>query len=170
MKPQRTLVLTLLLICLQLQRFSALPQPAAAASTGSPVVRKIDPPNWWVNYVPELTLLLSGENLSGAHVGSASKGVAVVAADASANGHYLFVRLKVSSSRPETAQLKLKTASGSTSVQLPLLARADARGRFQGFSRDDVIYLIMPDRFADGDPTNNMPKGCLLYTSDAADE
>ena len=31
--------------------------------------------------------------------------------------------------------------------------------RFQGFSRDDVIYLIMPDRFADGDPSNDQPSG-----------
>jgi glycosidase len=37
------------------------------------------------------------------------------------------------------------------------LARADASGRFEGFSRDDVIYLIMPDRFADGDPSNDQP-------------
>ena len=108
---------------------------------------------------PELTLLLTGENLSGAHVVSASKGMAVVGAEPSSNGHYLFVRLKIPSSRPETAQLKLNTASGSTSVQLPLLARADSRGRFEGFSRDDVIYLIMPDRFADGDPSNDRPAG-----------
>jgi neopullulanase len=53
----------------------------------------------------------------------------------------------------------LNTGSGSTSVQLPLLARRETAGRFEGFSRDDVIYLIMPDRFADGDPSNNQPPG-----------
>ena len=40
---------------------------------------------------------------------------------------------------------------------MPLLARADSHGRFEGISRDDVIYLIMPDRFADGDPSNDRP-------------
>jgi neopullulanase len=127
------------------------------AEAQAPAVRKIDPPNWWISYTPELTLLLTGENLSGAHVVSVSKGVGVVGTDVSSNGHYLFVHLKISASRPSTAQLKLNTASGSTSVQLPLLARADSRGRFDGFSRDDVIYLIMPDRFADGDPSNDRP-------------
>ena len=122
-----------------------------------PAVRKVEPPNWWANYRPELTLLLTGENLSGARVVSASKSVGVVGTEASSNGHYLFVRLKVSSSRPETAQLKVNTVSGSISVQLPLLARADSRGRFEGVSRDDGIYLIMPDRFADGDPSNDQP-------------
>jgi glycosidase len=172
MKIQRTFAFLLLLVCLDLVCLNtvclntvwASPQPTTAAVAGSPVsdspvVRKIDPPNWWVNYTPELTLLLAGENLSGAQVVSASQSVVVLGADASSNGHYLFVRLKVSSSRPETAQLELSTASGSTSVQLPLLARADSRGRFEGFSRDDVIYLIMPDRFADGDPSNDRPPG-----------
>ena len=125
----------------------------------APAVRKIEPPNWWVNYTPELTLLLTGENLSAAQVVSASKGVTVVGTDASPNGHYLFVRLKVSALRPATAQFKVNTAVGSTSVQLPLLARANSRGRFEGFSCDDVIYLIMPDRFADGDPSNDQPAG-----------
>jgi glycosidase len=156
MKNKRTIALLLIVVCLL-----ALPAwPQSDARAGQvPVVRKIDPPNWWVNYTPELTLLLTGENLSGARVVSASKGVGVVGTDASSNGHYLFLRLKVSSSRPATAQLKLNTASGSTSVQLPLLARADSRGRFEGFSRDDVIYLIMPDRFADADPSNDRPAG-----------
>ena len=134
---------------------------SALVEAQAPAVHKVDPPNWWVNYTPELTLLLSGEHLAGAHVVSASKGVGVLGANASSNGHYLFVRLTVSSSRPETARLKVNTASGSTPVQLPLLARADSRGRFEGFSRDDVIYLIMPDRFSDGDPTNDQPAGSI---------
>jgi neopullulanase len=132
---------------------------SAMVEAQSPTVRKVEPPNWWVNYMPEVTLLLTGENLAGAHVVSASNDVGVVGADASADGHYLFVRLKVSSTRPTMAQLKLSTTSGSTSLQLPLLARADARGRFEGFSRDDIIYLIMPDRFADGDSSNDQPAG-----------
>jgi glycosidase len=171
MKIRRNLALLLLVVCLDLvclktvclEAESGSPQPTTAVTgsqaSGAPVIHKIDPPNWWVNYTPELTLLLTGENLSGAHVVSASKGVGVFEADASSNGHYLFVHLKLSASRPATAHLKVNTASGSTSVQLPLLARADSRDRFEGFSRDDVIYLIMPDRFADGDPSNDHPSG-----------
>jgi glycosidase len=139
---------------------SSVAQPAGSVTAASaPMVHKIDPPNWWVNYTPELTLLLTGENLSGAHVVSASKAVEVLSSDASQNGHYLFVRLKISASRSATGELKVNTASGSTSVRLPLLARADSRRPFEGFSRDDVIYLIMPDRFADGDPSNDQPAG-----------
>ncbi len=129
------------------------------AQAQAPQVRKIEPPNWWIHYTPELTVLLTGENLTSAHVASTSKTVGVISINASANGHYLFVHLKISAAHPATVQLKVDTASGSTSVQLPLLSRADPHGHFEGFSRDDVIYLIMPDRFADGDPSNDQPAG-----------
>jgi glycosidase len=46
----------------------------SGASAQAPLVRKIEPPNWWTNFTPELTLLLTGENLSGARVESAHLG------------------------------------------------------------------------------------------------
>ncbi len=42
-------------------------------------------------------------------------------------------------------------------VPFSLVARQPAAGRYQGFGPNDVIYLIMPDRFADGDPSNDDP-------------
>ncbi len=127
----------------------------------APLVNKIEPPNWWVNYTPELTLLLTGENLGGAaHVESATTGATVLGSNASANGHYCFVHLRLSPDlKPGTLGLRLLSTGGSTSIELPMLARADSHGHFEGFSRDDVIYLIMPDRFADGDPSNDRPAG-----------
>jgi neopullulanase len=165
MKNKSALALLLFLICLLTR--PACPQSDAGAEQGAevrepevrkPVVHKIEPPNWWVNYTPALTLLLTGENLSGARVESATKGLTALGAEASANGHYLFVHLQLSSDLPAgTVPLQVTTSAGSTTVQLPLQARADSHGRFEGFSRDDVIYLIMPDRFADGDPSNDQP-------------
>jgi len=158
MKNKRTLALSLILACLLAPL--ALPQPANSAAAGSPAVRKIDPPNWWVNYTPELTLLLTGENLSGSRVESATPGATVLGSHASANGHYFFVHLRLSPDlKPGNASLRLLSAGGAAQISLPLSARADSRGHFEGFSRDDVIYLIMPDRFADGDPSNDQPAG-----------
>jgi len=133
---------------------------AAIAGAQAPTIHKIEPPNWWVKFTPEVTLLLTGENLSGAQVESQTPHLDVLGAHASTNGHYLFVRLKISSSlAPSTVRLRLRTASGFADVQLPLKAREDARGHYEGLSRDDVVYLIMPDRFADGDPSNDRPAG-----------
>jgi len=152
MKNRHTIALVLIVVCLL-----ALP---AILLAQAPVVRKIEPPNWWVNYTPALTLLLTGENLTGARVESPAQGLTVLGAEASANGHYLFVHLQLSPDLPAgTVDLRLITSAGSTTVPLPLLARADSHGHFEGLSRDDVIYLIMPDRFADGDPANDRPAG-----------
>ena len=151
MKKRRHISLSLLLVCLLMP---------AVGRTQVPAVHKIEPPNWWVNFTPELRLLLTGENLSLAQVESQTRNLDVVSTEGSANGHYLFIRLKMNPSlMTGTARLRLHTPSGATDVQLPLSARADARGHFDGVSRDDVIYLIMPDRFADGDLSNDRPPG-----------
>lgn len=132
----------------------------SARAQKAPVVHKIEPPNWWIGFTPELQLLLTGESLGNSQVESHTAGLDVLGSEPSANGHYLFVRLKVSSAlSPGTAQLQLRTPSGSTPVTLPLLERQDSHGRFASLSRDDVIYLIMPDRFADGDTSNDRPRG-----------
>jgi neopullulanase len=155
MKNTRRIALLLIVVCLL--ALPAWPQSDAGPRPG-PLVQKIEPPNWWVNYTPELTLLLTGDKLSGARVESPTKDVTVLGAEASTNGHYLFVHLQLSPSLPAgTVSFHLTTPAGSTTVALPVLARPDFRGRFEGISRDDVIYLIMPDRFADGDPTNDQP-------------
>jgi glycosidase len=157
MRNTRSIALVLMVAILL--ALPALPQSDARAGK-VPVIRKIEPPNWWVNYTPELTLLLTGESLSGARVESPSKAVTPLGLEASANGHYLFVHLQIGSDPPAgTVRLQVITSAGSTTVPLPLLARGDSRGRFEGVSRDDVVYLIMPDRFADGDPANDRPTG-----------
>src|ERR1035437_6109236 len=157
MKNKRRIALMLIVVCLL--ALPAWPQLDARAGQ-APAVHKVDPPNWWVDYTPELTLLLTGENLNGARVESSTKGLRALGSEASANGRCLFGPLHRGSGRPAgTVPLRLTTSAGSTTVQLPLLARDDPRGRFEGFSRNDVIYLIMPDRFADGDPSNDQPSG-----------
>lgn len=133
---------------------------SALAQTQAPVVHKIEPPNWWSNFTPEVSLLLTGEHLSGAQIESETAGTKVLDSQSSANGHYLFVHLRLSPDIPAGAvNLRLTTSGGTTSLQLPLLARSNAEGHFEGVSRDDVIYLIMPDRFADGDASNDEPRG-----------
>ncbi|MFZ1918728.1 MAG: alpha-amylase family glycosyl hydrolase [Terriglobales bacterium] len=157
MKNRRTVAPLLIVVCLLI--LPAWPQSNAEAGQ-VPVVHKIEPPNWWVNYAPEFTLLLTGEHLNGARVESATGGATVLASEASANGHYLFLHLRLSPDMmPGNVSLRLLSSAGSTEVSLPVWARASSRGHFEGFSRDDVIYLIMPDRFADGDPSNDRPAG-----------
>jgi glycosidase len=74
-------------------------------------------------------------------------------------GTYLFLDLEISPSlSPGGYPLLVESASGSTMIPFRLEAPLNTQSNFQGITNDDVIYLIMTDRFADGDPSNNAPK------------
>jgi glycosidase len=84
--------------------------------------------------------------------------IVVERTEATGAGEYLFVWLKLAiNTRSGTAVCRIKTPTGTTSFELPLAERAPKLGKFQGLSHEDVIYLIMPDRFANGDPANDEP-------------
>jgi neopullulanase len=158
-KPLRSLLLLLVILQMRVEVVGQQPSRAMAPD-GVPTVRKIEPPNWWAGFTPEVMLLLTGNALGDAQVETDNAGVRVSRVESSANGHYLFVWLKTKGGVSRgTISLKIKSAAGSTTAQLPIRSRKDTLGRFEGISQDDVIYLIMPDRFADGDPSNNQPPG-----------
>ncbi|MGB8473313.1 MAG: alpha-amylase family glycosyl hydrolase [Candidatus Acidiferrum sp.] len=124
----------------------------------APVVTKVEPPNWWIHLTPEVLLLLSGRNLEATRVSCNLRSISVERTQAAAGGDYLFVWMEIGSgTQSGTAVCRITTPAGKTSFEFPLATRAMKLGRFQGLSRQDVIYLILPDRFANGDPTNDEP-------------
>ena len=135
--------------------------PAAIAgqpqkpNDSAPAVTKVEPPSWWVGLTPEVMLLLSGHDLEATHVSCNLPTLSVSRTQSSAGGNYLFVWLKIGSeTKSGTAVCRITAPKGTASFELPLAARSPTLGRFQGLSQDDVMYLIMPDRFANGDPAN----------------
>ena len=131
---------------------------------------KIDPPNWWAG-MPKPMLLVRGEGLSGAHFTLSDKALRVDRTETSANGHWAILWLSASPTAPE--KVTLRAASGGRQATLPytFAARRPPTQGFAGFSSNDVMYLIMTDRFADGDATNDGALGASSATSrDAADE
>jgi len=136
-------------------------------SLALPQVTKVEPPNWWTDYVSPVMVLLYGEGLSDAKISVDYPGVTVQKVDAQPDGKHAFVWLDIAkSAQPGTVKLALRTPAGDSSANLTLSTRLSPQGRFQGVTRDDVIYLIMPDRFADGDRSNNMPRGAAPGTYD----
>jgi glycosidase len=137
-----------------------------AAPAGPPQINKVEPPNWWTNFVSPVMVLLYGENLGDAKISVSHPGVKIEKTLLQPDGKHAFVWLSIAkNAKPGNVTLSVKTPDGATSAAIALLQRAPQTGRFQGVKRDDVIYLIMPDRFADGDP-NNMPKGATPGTYD----
>jgi len=143
--------------CLLLCAATSLPAQEPP-NANAPVIKQIEPPNWWLGLTPEVLVLLSGKNLQATHASCNLEQVLVNRTQSSSNGDYLFVWLKL---MPElksgTAVCRITTATGQTSFEFPIAARKQILGRNQGLSLDDVIYLIMPDRFANGDPSNDEP-------------
>jgi len=125
-------------------------------SPAMPAIAKIEPPNWWVGISPQLMLLISGHNLQDATVTCSYSGVRVKRFRAQPSGDYLFVWLEISSAaRPGEVPCIVRASGGKKSIRFPLLAQPPAAGKFQGLSENDVLYLIMVDRFADGNTSND---------------
>jgi neopullulanase len=127
----------------------------------SPKVEKVEPPNWWVPHtLNPVQILLTGQDLKGATVTTASRGFKIDVRSSSDDGRYLFIYLDIAKSiHPGSFQFQVKNASGTGEFSFALDQPLGAKGRFQGFNAADVIYLIMPDRFANGDPSNDSPPG-----------
>ena len=125
----------------------------------SPEIRKVEPPNWWIGHsLNPVRLLISGKGLARAAVNCSVEGVKVGPAKASDSGTYLFVDLEIrSDAKAGSYPLQVITSEGAVTAPFQLLAPLSRKDRFQGFSSDDVVYLIMPDRFANGDPSNDDP-------------
>ena len=126
----------------------------------APSVTKVDPPSWWARHtINPVRLLVRGTNLAGASVRSSNPQLRVSEVSVNAKGSYLFANVEISPSLPAGKYpLLVESASGSTTIPLTLEAPLDPRTNFQGITTDDVIYLIMIDRFADSDPSNDTPK------------
>ncbi len=155
------------LLRLRLSAASFLLLLASSLCTAQPRITKVEPPNWWTGYVSPVMVLLYGDGLSQANIGVNYPGVTVQKVAAQPDGKHAFVWLDIASNaQPGKVTLSINTSSGNTSADLTLSARQPQQGRFQGITRDDVIYLIMPDRFADGDASNNMPPGAAPGTYD----
>ena len=137
---------------------SAQTERPQQADVNAPTVTKVEPPTWWINLTPEVMLLVSGHGLEATRVVCNLPSVLVERTQSTEGGDYLFVWLKI---RPETKSgtvvCRVTTPTGGASFELPLASRGMKLGKFQGLSSEDVIYLIMPDRFANGDPSNDEP-------------
>jgi glycosidase len=124
-----------------------------------PEVGGVEPPGWWPGHsLDPLRLLVRGRNLGGAEVEAAGPGLEARPARVSEAGTYLFLDLHIDpAASPGPRRIRIRTAGGGVEVPFDLLPPLARGGRFQGFSPDDVIYLALPDRFANGDPANDDP-------------
>lgn len=158
----RKLLRGLLAFAVSLVAVAAQAQLSTACATGQtdtkPCIDKIDPPGWWAT-LPDPMLLVHGTNLHGATLTVSGKDVTVERTESSANGHWAFLWLNTAKAEAQTLTICAENVRGATRAPFALAARKHEPGAHGGFSSADVLYLIMPDRFADGDTANDPQPG-----------
>jgi len=127
-------------------------QPGDAANRI--VITKVDPPNWWAN-MPKPMLLIEGQSFDGARFTLSDRTIEIERTKVSANGHWVELWLNSSPNAPETIQISADRNGAHIAVPFTFAKRHDPHDCFAGFSSKDVMYLIMTDRFADGDTSND---------------
>lgn len=122
-----------------------------------PEVSKIEPPNWWANHtINPVRLMVRGANFQAAKVISKNNLLKVSNIKVNTRGDYLFFDVKIAkNAKVGKYNFEVSTRNGKMLVPFEISAPFDASKNFQGVTNDDVIYLIMPDRFANGDTSND---------------
>ncbi len=126
-------------------------------------VEKIEPPNWWVGMKwNKVQLMIYGSNLKDLSAKFENKELKVISVHNAESSSYSFINFEIPSTlHPGIYKLVLKNGKSIYEINYPIFGRKSFKNQYQGFNRNDVIYLITPDRFSDGDTSNNIIKGMI---------
>ena len=129
-----------------------------AAADAAERIERIEPAHWWAGMKnPRLQLLVHGEGIAALEPAIADPHVALRSVIRTANPNYLFIDLLIAPFS-STRQLRDRVPTERPHSFHTGLPPAGARARFRGsrgFGPADALYLAMPDRFANGDPSND---------------
>lgn len=133
-------------------------------------IKKVAPSFWWAGMKnPELQILLYGENLALSDVSVSGEGIFLKETVRQDNPNYLLLYLDLSEAKAQTFQILLKNGKKKLQIPYELKSRVRRGEDVKGFTSEDVLYLIMPDRFANGNPENDVVDGMREKKVDRAD-
>jgi glycosidase len=126
-------------------------------------IERVEPEFWWAGFEEtELQLLVYGDHVGSSRVYlDSSNGVEFKQSISVENPNYLFVYLDLADAVPGTFSLRFEKEGEVQVREYTLHEREGSENRHQGFDSSDVIYLLMPDRFANGDTSNDNIPGML---------
>ncbi|KPL22021.1 MAG: hypothetical protein AMS23_08505, partial [Bacteroides sp. SM1_62] len=122
-------------------------------------INRVEPPFWWTAMKnPQLQLMIYGDQIAGSNVSINHPGVIVKSVSQLDNPNYLFIDLELTPGVPPGSfEIKLSKEEKVTGTYTyELKEREPGSASREGFNSSDVMYLIMPDRFANGDPSNDI--------------
>ncbi|MBE6239158.1 MAG: alpha-amylase [Bacteroidales bacterium] len=135
--------------------------PAAVADATAQQVTRVEPLSWWTGMKMPLQLMVQGENISAYDVAvEGGKGVEVEKVSKADSPNYLFVDVKIAAdAAPGIYYIVFSKDGESFKYPYEIAARREGSAERTSFTTADMIYLIMPDRFANGDPSNDSVEG-----------
>ena len=147
--------------------FIAIMAALSQLASGSPKIERVEPLNWWAEMETPLTILFHGSDLSDAQVsvqqvlkGKVMRGACVGLVPTGQHNaqspNYLFVDMAVN--HPGTYRITLQKGGKKATYDYVIAERREASRDRKSFDASDVVYLIMSDRFVDGDESNNSTK------------
>lgn len=126
-------------------------------------ITKIEPPSWWVGMKHDtVEFMIYGEEIS--TLSAESSTLEVLSSEGLTSANYLFVTAVVpANATPGKHAFTFRDSKGKRKgkVSIDILERRAGSAKRKGFSSADFIYLIMPDRFRNGNPDNDKVKGML---------
>jgi len=119
-------------------------------------IERVEPMNWWTGMNTSLQVMFYGEGIGTASVKVLERGLKVTGIHMADSPNYLFVDVKVDpAAAPGNYTFEFTRGNKKFTYSYPIAnRRAGSRDR-ESFTSKDMVYLIMPDRFANGDPTND---------------
>ncbi|WP_298417378.1 glycoside hydrolase family 13 protein [uncultured Kordia sp.] len=122
-------------------------------------LERIEPPYWWTGFKnTKLQLLIKHPNIASATPTIASTNINIEKVQKGESPNYLFIDLNIGKATVGKFNIEFKLENGSTLTQTyELKQRKKAAEDYIGFDSSDVLYLITPDRFANGDTSNDIP-------------
>jgi len=130
----------------------------------------IEPAFWWSGMQEsELQLMVYGNNIADYKATITSPHVYLKESVALESPNYKLLYLDISKSVPETFDIVFTNGKKKITIPYELKQRNPSRKNVKGFDSSDVLYLIMPDRFANGDPTNDQLPMRMPYKVDRND-
>lgn len=143
-----------------------LSSAASLAPTSEPVlVERIDPPYWWAGMKNDtLQLMVSGKDVASAQVKAEYPGVELIKDVRLDSPNYKFLYFKLSNNMTHGEMPLTFTIDGrEETLNYEFRARCKKGEEHQGFDARDVLYLLMPDRFAQGKSSNEDPYAGLEF-------
>ncbi len=130
-------------------------------------IDRIEPTDWYVGMKnPMLQLMVYGKDIREANVTTDYPGVSVEKVVTLDSPNYLLVYLNTKGAMPGVMTLKFQCGKQKKNVSYVLKKREKEGRERLGFSNADVLYMLMPDRFASGSETNDQIKGMQPYVND----